>query len=204
MTQLPPNVTPQQAEALLEPSRRRVHVRLTPAPDPQLIVTVDFNDGNGPHQVLDIPAPTPVPPTYKFGFAGSTGDFTDVHFIRNVAIHTTQPLPRLSLVKQVREPRPGHLVAGDQVPYEFVVTNSGDVPITSLDVDDPVVGPVSCPVRELDVGQSVTCTATYTVTAADVARGYIANTAVANGAANGSTVTSPPSSERLDVTERPA
>jgi hypothetical protein len=204
LTSLPPGVTPEQAQTLLEPSRRQVHVRLTPAPDPRLIVTVDFSDGAGPHQVLDIAAPTPVPPSYKFGFAASTGDFTDVHLIRNVTVATDRPLPELSLVKQVKEPRPGHLSAGDRVPYEFVLTNSGDVAITSLDVDDPVVGPVTCPRRTLDVGETVACTASYTVTAADVARGHISNTATATGEARGHPVTSPPSSERLEVTEPPS
>lgn len=203
-TSLPAGVSPAEAEALLEESRRRVNVRVTPTPDPRVIVAVDFNDGTGPHQVLDVPAPTPIPPTYKFGFAASTGDFNDVHLIRNVAVNTDEPLPRLDLVKQVEEPRPGHLTAGDHVHYQFVVTNSGDTPITSLAVRDPVVGPVTCPTTTLAVDETVTCTATYTVTAADVARGFIENTAVATGEANGRPVESPPSSERVEITEPPS
>jgi hypothetical protein len=201
-TSLPPGVSPAEAEALLEVSRRQVNVRVTPTPDPRVIVTVDF--GAGPVQVLDVPAPTPIPPTYKFGFAASTGDFNDVHLIRNVVINSDEPLPRLELVKQVAEPRPGHLSVGDRVPYQFVVTNGGTTPITDLVVHDPVVGPVTCPTTTLAVDETVTCTATYTVTAADVARGYIANTAVATGIANGSPVTSGPSSERLDLIEPPS
>jgi uncharacterized repeat protein (TIGR01451 family) len=203
-TSLPAGVSPAEAEQLLEVSRRQVNVRVTPTPDPRVIVTVDFNNGTGPHQVLDVPAPTPVPPTYKFGFAASTGAFDDVHLIRNVAVSTDQPLPRLELVKQVQEPRPGHLTAGDHVNYQFVVTNSGDTPVTSLAVHDQLVGPVSCPATTLAIDETVTCTATYTVTAADVARGFIENTAVAAGEANGRPVTSPPSSERLVTTEPPS
>lgn len=203
LTQFTPPVTPESAQRELEPSRRRVHVQLTPGPQPRLIVSVDFADGAGPHRVLDIAAPTPVPPTYKFGFAASTGHFTDVHLIRNLAVATDRPLPRLNLVKQVAEPRPGHLSAGDHVRYEYVVTNSGDVPITSLHVSDPVVGPVTCPPGTLGIDETVTCHATYTVTAADVARGHIHDTAVATGEADGREVTSPPSSERLEVTEPP-
>lgn len=93
LTSLPPDAAPLEAEQALEPSRRRVHVRITPAPDPVVTVTVDFNDGTGPHEVLSAPAPQPVPATYKFGFAGSTGLFTDVHLIRNVAISTDRPIP---------------------------------------------------------------------------------------------------------------
>lgn len=200
-TSLPHGVSPAEAERLLEVSRRRVTVRITPAPDPKVIVTIDF--GAGPRQVLDVPAPAPVPRTYKFGFAASTGSFNDVHLIRNVAVHTDRPLPRLDLVKQVAEPRPAHLAAGDQVRYEFVVTNSGHAPIHDLLVDDPVTGPVTCPTDTLAAGETVTCTATYTVTAADAARGFIANTAVATGEANGQEVSSPPSSEHLELIAPP-
>ncbi len=200
-TSLPAGVTPSQAQDLLEVSRRQVNVRLTPTPDPRLIVTVDF--GDGPHQVLNVAAPTPVPPSYKFGFAASTGDFTDVHLIRNVIVETDQPLPELNLVKLVAEPRPGHLAAGDPVDYEFVVTNGGRVPITDLDVHDPVTGPVSCPVTSLEPTETVTCTATYTVTAADVARGFIDNTAVATGDSVRTPVSSDPWSEHTVLIQPP-
>ncbi|GAA2496922.1 hypothetical protein GCM10023100_66080 [Actinocorallia cavernae] len=194
---------PVQAEQDLEPSRRRVHVVITPAPDPQITVSIDFNDGNGFQQVLQTAAPTPVPETYKFGFAASTGLFTDTHLIRNVVVATEQPLSELSLVKQARQPLPEDLTVGSQVPYDFVVTNSGDTTIDDLAVDDPKVGPVSCPVTSLAPGETVTCTATYTVTAADVAHGSIDNTATATGTSDGETVTSPESSESVPIQQRP-
>ncbi|MFD5068153.1 hypothetical protein ACFWNC_09510 [Streptomyces sp. NPDC058369] len=194
---------PVQAEQDLEPSRRRVHVVITPAPDPQVTVSIDFNDGNGSQQVLQAAAPDPVPATYKFGFAASTGLFTDTHLIRNVAVRTERPLPRLNLVKQVGEPLPGDLTAGSQVPYDFVVTNAGGTTIDDLAVDDPKTGPVSCPVSSLAPGQTVTCTATYTVTAADVANGSIDNTATASGTSGGEPVTSPPSSESVPIERAP-
>ena len=49
----------------------------------------------------------------------------------------------------------------------------------------------------------MTCTASYTVTAADVARGSIGNTAVATGDSVRTPVSSPPSIEHLDLTEPP-
>ncbi|MEV3870109.1 SpaA isopeptide-forming pilin-related protein [Streptomyces sp. NPDC049906] len=203
LTVLPPDATPAEAEAALEPSRRRVNVHLTPAPDPQLTVSVDFNDGQGLQQVLSTPAPVPVPDTYKFGFAGSTGLFTDVHLIRNVSVHTDQELPALNLVKQVHQPLPALLEEGTEVPYDFVVTNSGGATVEDLAVVDPKIGPVSCPVTTLAVGETVTCTATYTVTAQDVAAGEIANTATANGTSGGDPVASPPSSTTVPIA-RPA
>ncbi|MFF8770354.1 hypothetical protein [Kitasatospora sp. NPDC015120] len=203
LTVMPPGVTPAQAETLLEPSRRRVNVHLTPAPNPVLTVSVDFNNGTGSHQVLSTPAPQPVPSTYKFGFAGSTGAFTDVHLIRNVTVTTDQPLPALNLVKQVRRPLPGLITVGTELQYEFVVTNSGNVAIDNLGVNDPKVGPVSCPVVVLNPGATVTCTATYLVTAADAQAGQVPNTAVATGTADGSPITSPPASDNVPVVAPP-
>ncbi|MFD8600429.1 hypothetical protein ACFV1L_36070 [Kitasatospora sp. NPDC059646] len=203
LTSLPPGVTAAQAQALLEPSRRRVNVHLSPAPNPVLTVSVDFNNGAGMQQVLSTPAPSPVPPTYKFGFAGSTGLFTDVHLIRNVAISTEQPLPELNLVKQVHQPLPGVLTVGTQIQYDFVVTNSGTIPINNLAVSDPKVGPVTCPVSVLAPGETATCTSTYLITAQDAAAGHVFNTAVASGTADGNPVTSPPSSEDVPVVSPP-
>ncbi|MGW4379784.1 DUF7507 domain-containing protein [Kitasatospora sp. NPDC004531] len=203
-TVMPPGVTPAQAVEILEESRRQVNVRITAGANPTVTVTIDFNDGTGPHQVLSTPAPQPLPATYKFGFASSSGSSTDVHLIRNVVVTTDAPLPQLNLVKQVRLPLPGDLAPGSQVPYDFVVTNSGNTEITDLVVNDPKVGPVSCPVTTLAVGRTITCTATYTVTAADAANGSIDNTAVATGLSDGDPVTSPPSSESVPLQKPPA
>ncbi|MFI9787031.1 hypothetical protein ACIHEI_26520 [Kitasatospora sp. NPDC051984] len=196
-------MTPPQAQTLLEPSRRRVHVHLTPSPNPLLTIGVDFNDGTGEHQVLSTPAPQPVPSTYKFGFAGSTGLFTDVHLIRNVVIATDEPLPELNLVKQAHRPLPADLTVGTPVPYDFVVTNSGNVDIDNLVVTDPKIGGITCPVSTLAAGQTVTCTAVYVVTPEDGAAGHIPNTAQASGTTPGGPVTSPPSSEDIPVVEPP-
>ncbi|MER6095700.1 hypothetical protein ABT154_07520 [Streptomyces sp. NPDC001728] len=204
LTTLPADVTPQQAEALLEPSRRRVNVHLTPAPSPVLTVSVDFNDGQGMRQVLQTQAPEPVPSTYKFGFAASTGLFTDVHLIRNVSVSTEQPLPELNLVKQVHEPRPGELVVGTPVAYDFVVTNAGNTPINDIAVHDPTVGDIDCPVTVLEPGRTITCTGTYLITAADVARGHVTNTARATGTSGGDPVTSPDSTVKVPIEAPPA
>ncbi|MGV9915283.1 DUF7507 domain-containing protein [Streptomyces tendae] len=131
--------------------------------------------------------------------AASTGLFTDVHLIRNVVVKTFRPLPQLDLVKQARQPLPPDLTVGSQVPYDFVVTNSGGTTIDDLAVNDPRTGPVTCPVSSLAPGETVTCTATYTVTAADVTHGSIDNTATVTGTSDGETITSPPSSESVPI-----
>jgi hypothetical protein len=90
-TAVPPGSTPEQAERLLEPSRRTVRIRITPAPKPHVTIDVDF--GGGFKRVLAFDAPEPEPRTYHFGFAASTGLFTDVHLVRNVVVSTLRPVP---------------------------------------------------------------------------------------------------------------
>ncbi|WP_148283114.1 MULTISPECIES: hypothetical protein [Kitasatospora] len=198
---LPPGTTPAQAEAALEPSKRTVTVTVTPGPDPQVEVDVDF--GAGPVRVLSQAAPQPAPATYKFGFASSTGAFTDVHLLRHVTAASVAPLPRLNLVKQVdrAHPLPDPVTAGTVVPYQFVVTNGGTTEIRDLAVSDPVVGPVSCPTTVLAVDATVTCTVSYTVTDADVRRGYLTNTAVAHGDSDGGPVESPEARHELPLND---
>ncbi|KDN83998.1 DUF7507 domain-containing protein [Kitasatospora cheerisanensis] len=198
---LPPGITPEQAEAALVPSRRTVTVTVTPTPDPQVEVDVDF--GAGPVRVLSQAAPQPVPATYKFGFASSTGDFTDVHLLRNVVARSVNPLPELNLVKQIDRttPLPDPVTAGTVVPYQFVVTNAGGAAIRDLVVTDPLVGAITCPTTDLAVGETTTCTGTYTVTAADVQRGFITNLAVANGDSDSGPVTSPEADHTLPLND---
>ena len=193
---------PATAEQQLASSGRRIHILITPAPHPELTVSVDV--GADPVVLENVPLPTPVPPTYRFGFAASTGDFTDIHLIRNVVVNSAEPLPvGLELLKQVGEPLPGHLTVGDDIHYEFLVRNTGKVAITGLAVDDPKVGPVTCEVAALDPEEETVCTSTYTVTAADVAEGHVANTATAHGVADGEPIASEPSEVTLPLTEPP-
>ena len=76
---------------------------------------------------------------------------------------------------------PSGNTAGSTVAYTFVVTNTGNVTLASVGVDDPQVGPVTCPVTTLAPGASTTCTASYTLTQADVDAGSVVNTATASG-----------------------
>ncbi|GII54259.1 hypothetical protein Pth03_26480 [Planotetraspora thailandica] len=99
---------PETAQADLEPSKRTVRIRITPAPNPIVTVDVDFNDGAGFQQVLSFPAPQPVPASYLFGFAASTGGATDVHLIRNVRIAELASSP----------PAPSPSAPGPSVPME--------------------------------------------------------------------------------------
>ena len=76
---------------------------------------------------------------------------------------------------------PSGNAAGDTIDYSFVVTNTGNVTLDPVSVDDPLVGAVSCPVSSLAPGASTTCSATYVLTQADVDAGSVTNTATATG-----------------------
>ena len=74
---------------------------------------------------------------------------------------------------------------GDTVPYSFTITNTGNVTLTNVTLTDPLPGIVLAggPIATMAPGavDSVTYTATYTVTAADLANGTVDNTATATG-----------------------
>ncbi|MEO7976141.1 T9SS sorting signal type C domain-containing protein [Flavobacterium sp.] len=90
-------------------------------------------------------------------------------------------LAQLRLVKKGTLTGCGKL--GDIINYTFEVTNTGDVPITNINVTDlmPGVTITGNPVSSLAVGAKTTLTGTYTITAADVAAGRVVNSAKVTG-----------------------
>lgn len=90
-------------------------------------------------------------------------------------------------VAQLRLAKKGTLTGcgklGDIINYTFEVTNTGDVPITNINVTDLMPGIVITgnPVSSLAVGAKTTLTGTYTITAADVAAGRVVNSAKVTG-----------------------
>ena len=77
------------------------------------------------------------------------------------------------------------MLVDDTIAYSYVVTNTGNVSLTSVAVNDPTIGPVTCPTPSpsLAPGDSVTCTADtpHTVTQGDVDAGQVTDTATATG-----------------------
>jgi len=72
---------------------------------------------------------------------------------------------------------------GDIVDYEYLVTNTGNITLTgTISVSDDKIPAVSCPVSPaggLVPGASLTCSATYIVTQADLDAGQVTNRASA-------------------------
>jgi uncharacterized repeat protein (TIGR01451 family) len=114
--------------------------------------------------------------------------------------------PALSLTKSVT---PTWITrAGESVEYSFVVMNTGNVTLSDAVITETAfsgTGPVpvaSCPAgaASLAPGASVTCTAGYTATQADVDARIISNTAVADASQpDGTGVSSGPSSADVSV-----
>lgn len=105
----------------------------------------------------------------------------------STVVFTEPDQPAISLIKSTDLTAPTQYVVGRVVTYSFLVTNTGNVPLTALSVAETAFSgsgtpPVaSCPATTLAAGDSVTCTGTYTITQADVNAGSVTNTAVATG-----------------------
>ncbi|AJR18835.1 DUF7507 domain-containing protein [Pimelobacter simplex] len=124
------------------------------------------------------------------------------------AVCTEVLLPAITLDKSVDE---SSYLWNGTVHYKFVVTNTGQVPLSDVRVDETAfdgagsISEVSCPRTTLAVGASMTCTATYTATGPDVDQGSLTNTATASGTPPaGAAVTSDPDSASVPADQQPA
>ncbi|WP_084337201.1 DUF7507 domain-containing protein [Actinomadura oligospora] len=77
---------------------------------------------------------------------------------------------------------------GQVLHYTYRVTNTGDVTLNAVRIDDNLRGlsAIRCPKRTLEPGESMTCTATYRVRARDLRARVVRNRAVAQGTPPGS------------------
>jgi uncharacterized repeat protein (TIGR01451 family) len=114
--------------------------------------------------------------------ASGTNGATTVTDVSTATYATTG----LTMAKSVAETE--FVTAGDVLHYSFTVTNSGFAALAGpVTVSDDKATDESCPAVNtagdfddfLDPGESLTCTATYTVTPGDVAAGQVTNLASA-------------------------
>ncbi|MDR0960374.1 MAG: DUF11 domain-containing protein [Propionibacteriaceae bacterium] len=102
----------------------------------------------------------------------------------------------------------GKADVGEKLTYTVTVTNTGEVTMSGITVSDPTLeaagSTVTCPVSGLAPGDSTACTASYTVTQADLDRGTIVNNATASGKTpGGDDITSPPGSDTVTPNSTP-
>lgn len=112
---------------------------------------------------------------------------------------TNSALPTgISVVKTADK---ASVTAGESVTYSFAVTNTGQVPLDGVAINEGAfagsgtLSAVTCAATVLAPSASTTCTASYQATQADVDTGEFLNTASAQGTVTGTTavVTSTPS-----------
>src|SRR5699024_5166824 len=89
--------------------------------------------------------------------------------------------PGIELDKQVTSSGPYGL--GDTIEYTFPVENTGDVTLTNIEVDDPLLGgAISCSPATLAPSDTAACgSVDYTVTQGDVNSGFVHNEATVTG-----------------------
>ena len=116
----------------------------------------------------------------------ATGDSNETPPVDDPATVPVPQNPALGLDKTLLsnadEDGSGTVSLGDTLTYQFVATNTGNVTLTGMTIVDPLPGLsalVCTPTQPatLAPAASMTCTATYVVTQADVDAGVINNTA---------------------------
>jgi hypothetical protein len=148
--------------------------------------------------------------------AGTSGEVTvplsgsDEVSVRCTFTNTPRGEGEIALTKSADA---SHAQAGDLVTYSFDLTNIGTSDLSDVTVDETgftgvgTLSAVDCPSTPLSlaVGETVTCTATYSVQQGDVDRGSVENSATAAGTTpTGVRVVSPPSSAIVRSEQTPA
>lgn len=80
---------------------------------------------------------------------------------------------------QVVKSGPATAFQGDTVTYHFTVTNTGDIALNNVGIDDDIAIGEVCNDNTLDIGASTTCTATYTIPSSQTAD--VTNHVIASG-----------------------
>ena len=117
------------------------------------------------------------------------GDNNDTDPTNDPTPYEITPNPSIELIKSIASVTSagGDGAVDDVINYTFTVTNTGDVTLTGIAVTDADVDNLSCGATSLAPGASTTCTATYTITQADVDAGGTENTATVTASSPGNT-----------------
>ena len=92
-------------------------------------------------------------------------------------------------------------VAGNEISYSFKITNTGNVNLGDIAIEDSMkdLGTVSPAKKSLAPGESTTARATHRVTAADIEAGTVTNTAKATGSAGGTVIKSAEATAKTSI-----
>ncbi|NQX12599.1 DUF11 domain-containing protein [Microbacteriaceae bacterium VKM Ac-2855] len=147
----------------------------------------------------DINAGTPITNTATVTATGFTSATSTVNTPINYA-------PALTLTKNGA--LNGTSAVGSTISYSFTLANTGTTTLTSVGITDPlapvaITWPGGYTVGTLTTGQSVTATATYTITQADLDAGQRVNTATASGTAPNASVVTSTASKTVALTRSP-
>ena len=120
------------------------------------------------------------------GTAGSVSATVTIASGDNVTCTMTNTLdarPLISLDKTAVTAFSTPAKAGDKITYPFQITNTGNVTLTGVDLDDTLLGysNVTCGATTLAPGAQTSCSADYFLTQANVDAGSVSNTATACG-----------------------
>ena len=155
-----------------------------------LIYTADIQDVNG---------------DYTNSVTAEVGNTTIGPVTTTVTVEDANP--ELTLVKSITSGDP-YAAVNDVINYSFLVTNTGNVSLAGpVTINDDQATDESCPAvttvgnldGNLDPGESITCTASYTVDQDDLNAGSVVN--IADASADGTT--SATDTETADATEDP-
>jgi len=117
------------------------------------------------------------------------------------AVDVADAAPELTMVKTATQP--SFTAVGDVIDYTYEVTNSGNVEISGVSVTDDRIASVTCPAGAVAPLTSVTCTAQYTITQADLDAGEVVNNAEATGTPAGGTLAPATAQEIVDAIQSP-
>lgn len=163
---------PGQANSVL------VNIHITPIEDDgyqYLTVTLTDDDGNSIIPIERLKLKEKLPDLVKFGFSASTGANKDAHYIRGLEASTVLPVESgIFLTKEVNHDTSNGGTSkeifnvGDEVPYMFVVQNTGGSKLTNVTVTDPHISNITPNSFDLEIGEQVTCYGTYTLKNEDI------------------------------------
>ena len=135
-----------------------------------------------------------------------TASTNDSNITNNTYYQPTNVLPANPALLIIKTASPeNYSTVGQNITYTYNVTNSGNVNITGpINVTDTIIGTITISNNGLAPGHSVTGTANYTITQADIDNGYVNNTAFATGRFRNDTVTSNPDNATVIAVQNPA